>query len=416
MNTKKMIAIIFIWLVAAFGWMVLGTVVRIRTDGLLDMERDVARGVEALWGPPQVQKTPTVKAAEGRAVEPFARSEVTVLLDAQNRKRGLGWFPVYDVRFSGAYTVTNDAADARSYTVTFLRPESDAEFTEQVVTVDGREQPEWTDQVQTPTLQPTESCIVTFAYHSKGTESWTYDLPEGEMVRDATVTVRIDQPGYDFGLDGSPPDDRAMTADGEGRHNLVWRKKLVTNARDVTVLMPTRAQPGQLTSRISYFAPISLGFFFVVMIAIQVVRKLKLHPMHYLFLAAAFFAFHLLMAYLVDHVPLHASFWIAAATSVFLVVIYLWLVAGPKAAILYAGLAQLVYLVLFSYSFFLANFTGLTVTVGAVVTLAVLMVLTAKVRWGQEMPELEPRRREGWVPVGDIEAVRPAADDTDAPA
>ena len=34
--------------------------------------------------------------------------------------------------------------------------------------------------------------------------------------------------------------------------------------------------------------------------------------MHYWFIAAAFFAFHLLLAYLVDHVTMHLAFAIAA--------------------------------------------------------------------------------------------------------
>ena len=46
-----------------------------------------------------------------------------------------------------------------------------------------------------------------------------------------------------------------------------------------------------------------------------------------------------------------------------------------------AGLAQLIYLVLFNYAFFLEGFTGLTISVGAVVTLFVLMQLTASVDW-----------------------------------
>jgi hypothetical protein len=41
----------------------------------------------------------------------------------------------------------------------------------------------------------------------------------------------------------------------------------------------------------------------------------------------------------------------------------------------------LLYLVLFSYAFFFKGLTGLAVTVGAVVTLFVLMQLTAKVNW-----------------------------------
>ena len=39
------------------------------------------------------------------------------------------------------------------------------------------------------------------------------------------------------------------------------------------------------------------------------------------------------------------------------------------------------FLVLFSYAFFFEGYTGLTVTVGAVITLFVLMQLTARVDW-----------------------------------
>ncbi len=61
---------------------------------------------------------------------------------------------------------------------------------------------------------------------------------------------------------------------------------------------------------------------------------------------------------------------------------YLRLVAGAEYAILRAGLAQLVFLVLFSYAFFFEGYTGLTVTVGAVLTLFLMMQLTARLDWG----------------------------------
>ena len=90
----------------------------------------------------------------------------------------------------------------------------------------------------------------------------------------------------------------------------------------------------------------------------------------------------LLLAYLVDHLDLHLSFAIAAVTSVALVVSYLRVVVGTQFALREAGLAQLVFLVFFSYAFFFEGYTGLTVTAGAIVTLFVLMQLTAKVDWG----------------------------------
>jgi VIT1/CCC1 family predicted Fe2+/Mn2+ transporter len=61
---------------------------------------------------------------------------------------------------------------------------------------------------------------------------------------------------------------------------------------------------------------------------------------------------------------------------------YLRLVFGNRFAFGYAGVAQLVYLVLFSYAFFFKGLTGLTITIGAILTLFVLMQVTARVNWG----------------------------------
>jgi inner membrane protein involved in colicin E2 resistance len=119
------------------------------------------------------------------------------------------------------------------------------------------------------------------------------------------------------------------------------------------------------------------------MFIITTVRRIDLHPMNYFFLATAFFAFHLLLAYLVDHISIHAAFAICSAVSIFLVITYLRLVTGTRFALVEAGLAQLVYLVLFSYAFFLKGFTGLAVTIGSILTLFVVMQMTGRIRWAE---------------------------------
>ena len=145
--------------------------------------------------------------------------------------------------------------------------------------------------------------------------------------------------------------------------------------------MPARSNPGPLAARMSMFAPISLLFFFTVLFTVVILKKIPLHPMHYMFISAGFFAFHILLAYLVDIINIHVAFWICAAVSIFLVVSYMRLVAGVKFAVFYVGLAQLVYLIGFSYAFFHPGWTGLTVVIGAVITLFVLMQSTGRVDW-----------------------------------
>jgi inner membrane protein involved in colicin E2 resistance len=160
-----------------------------------------------------------------------------------------------------------------------------------------------------------------------------------------------------------------------------WQYDNVRSRQMMGIDMPERPQAGPIAARMSFFAPVSLLFFLTVLFTVVVLKGLSLHPMHYLFIAAGFFAFHILMAYLVDLVNIHLAFWIAAAVSVLLVISYMRLVGDVKFAVIYVGMAQLVYLVGFSYAFFFEGYTGLTITIGAIATLFVLMQATGRVDW-----------------------------------
>ena len=130
------------------------------------------------------------------------------------------------------------------------------------------------------------------------------------------------------------------------------------------------------------------------MFIISTLRNIDIHPMNYFFLASAFFAFHLLMAYTVDHISIHRAFLLSSIVSIFLVITYLRLVVGIRFAAIEAGLAQFVYLVLFSYAFFFRGFTGLAVTIGSIATLFVVMQMTGRVNWNEKFAKpagIQPR-------------------------
>ena len=67
-----------------------------------------------------------------------------------------------------------------------------------------------------------------------------------------------------------------------------------------------------------------------------------------------------------------------------LVISYLRLVVGIRFAAVEAGIAQLIYLVLFSYAFFFKGFSGLAVTIGSILTLFVVMQMTGRIRWSEK--------------------------------
>ena len=220
-------------------------------------------------------------------------------------------------------------------------------------------------------------------YKSQGLDSWRYALGEDvAQVRDFTLTMRTNFKDIDFPDNTLSPTEKSRSGSG---WLLTWSYRSLVSGYEVAMAMPEKLQPGPLAGRISFFAPVSLFFFFFVLLLITTLRGIDLHPVNYFFLAAAFFAFHLLLAYLVDHVSIHAAFFISSAVSLALVVSYLRLVVGMRFAAVEAGLAQLIYLVLFSYAFFFKGFTGLAITIGSILTLFVAMQLTGRIRWSERL-------------------------------
>jgi hypothetical protein len=57
-----------------------------------------------------------------------------------------------------------------------------------------------------------------------------------------------------------------------------------------------------------------------------------------------------------------------------------------------AGLAQLIYLVLFSYAFFFKGFSGLAITIGSIITLFLVMQITGRIRWAEKFATRSPVR------------------------
>jgi hypothetical protein len=182
-------------------------------------------------------------------------------------------------------------------------------------------------------------------------------------LKDLTLTARTKFSDIDYPRGTLSP---TTPAAAEGKWTqAVWKAQNLITRQSMGIAMPRRANAGPIVARMSLFAPVSLAFFFTVLLAVVVLKGIPLHPMHLLLVAAGFFAFHILLSYLADVMNIHPAFWVSAAVSVLLVTSYLRLVAGVKFAVLYAGAAQLVYLVGFSYAFFWVGRTGLTADTGS---------------------------------------------------
>ena len=397
MNGRRLFAICVILALASGAWFVLAGSVQVRTTGF---SNELGAQVAGLWGTSQRQAAPSFAArtASGTVDAVVASSDVSADFKLDQRRKGLMWYSTYVVDFAGAYRIENPALSRADVTMTFAFPDAQGIYDGFFVRVDGRELPvsyRGESAIARFPLQSGASARVTTGYRTNGMDSWTYaPSPDGvSVIRDFALIIGTDFEKVDYPADGVSPTKRVRDGDG---WNLTWRYGSVVSGRPIGITMPTPLNPGPLVARITAFAPVSLLFFFAALVLLTATSGLRLHPVHYGFLAAAFFSFDLLLAYLADRIDINIAFALGALVSVGLVLGYLRVVVGWNRALIEIALSQFVFLVLFAYSFFFEGYTGLAITVGSVLTLAYFMAKTARVDWETVFV---PKSHEGGLPV-----------------
>lgn len=385
MKLTHLIASLAIIGCTTFAWFLLGAALSQRTQ---DSSSTLRNEVAGVWGPAIAQQHPhawfeTPNAPGGRAQIQPSSSRIKVTLASDPKRRGLIWHRTYDVGFEADYVFTNPTKIPQTVYVSFPLPIETAGLHGFVFRLGDDDSSSQavpgqsgvvTRAIQLPAA---ESVTLRTAYGTRGTDSWKYDFPDKRRISGFELTMRTNFHEINFPVGTGSAEERVKDGDG---YDLAWNYPDVLAAQAIGMDMPKRLNAGPVAVRIAFFAPVSLLFFVTIVLLVGGMKGIALHPMHVFFISAGFFAFHLLFAYLVDLLPLLLSFAIAAATSLLLVSGYLKAVAG-KILFAIALPAQAIYLVAFSASFFIDGLTGITLTVLAVATLALLMFLTAKTDW-----------------------------------
>jgi hypothetical protein len=415
---RRLLAIGIVWLGCTAAWAILGSTLGVRSGmasgGLLPE-------VHALWGPPLEQAPPSATGVEThrevrtetrydekaksyfdvrREVEvtterelPLASTRVAARLGLEHRRKGLLWFPTYGVDFRGAYVFRNPTAEARLAKVVFpLRQQGVVYDGFEVQDGDGRPVEATFAEGQVRfgrTLAAGEALAFEVRYRTRGTGVWGYGTPgkglgpEDGRARDFRLELETDFAEVDFPAGTMSPTRHGPVAGG---WRGTWESPQIVGSQIIGLELPQRLNPGPFAAQLTLFAPVSLLFFFFVSAILLAADGRSLHPMHHFLVGCAFFAFHLLFAYLIDHVAIGVAFGLSSAVALLLVVSYGRLFLGLRTAFLRLGLPQLVFLVLFSWTFFWKGFTGLAITVGAIATLFVVMQMTGRKDWDQLLP------------------------------
>lgn len=393
MNISRLLAIALIVACTGVAWFILGGALSVRTAAT---DARLGETVAGNWGQPMTQIHPRAfyiaptAARTKRTIQP-EQSKVKVDLRSEPKKKGLLWYRAYSVDFNAEYLLKNPTPISQTIYVSFDFPAKEARFDHFSFAIGDKQTtkaPREGSITEAVILEPGGSVPVTLAYTAAGLDHWIYSFGEAPRISGFELEMNTDFQEIDFPAGAESPTSRTPTESG---WQLLWNYHDVIGARSIAMEMPSVTNPGPVAARITFFAPVSLVFFFAVVIILGSIRGVNLHPMNFFLLAAGCFAFQLLFAYLVDLVPTMLSFIIAATVSLVLVGGYLTGVAGFKFARL-AAIAQFGYMILFSYSFFFEGLTGITITVGAILTLALLMAFTAKTNWAEVLKSSKPSR------------------------
>jgi hypothetical protein len=399
---RRIAPIFVIYLCTAATWLVLGTTVDNRT---YEYDKKLRGAVGELWGTKQRQEAPTALAravskekqqrqqkldpstackADGPGVPvSLQASNLAVDLSLEPRQKGLLWYSTYRVKFGGRYEITNPTDAPKCTTFEFKLPSEKAIYDNVRFLVGGKQITDLPIHKGKLTrallLAPGQTEFIEVGYVTSGMDEWWYDFGSSvNQVKNFSLVMNTDFDQIDFPENGISATKKEKTSKG---WTLQWTYTNLLSSVKIGMVMPHKLNPGPWVSQVSYAAPISLFLFFFLLFVITTVRQIRIHPMNYFFIGAAFFSFHLLLAYLVDHISVHASFIIASVVSVALVISYMRLVVGPRFAFLQVGISQLVFLVLFSYSFFFKGYTGLAITVLCIATLFIIMQITGRLDW-----------------------------------
>ena len=396
---QRIAAIGFIFLSISVGWLILGQTIHLRT---MRQDAKLKDAVGQLWGTAQTQQTPKIyrldrvtrieTSSEGESIARtadekrflgLASSRIEVDLSLEHRRKGLLWYSTYHVTFAATYTLSNPTDQSLTLNFDLKLPANRAVYDDFILSVDSRRISDVPilagHLVQPVDLSPGQSLPVHVSYRSQGLDQWRYSFGRDvSQVSDFELVMRTDFAAIDFPADSVSPVSK--TRDGDA-WALKWRYDHLLTGVDLGMTMPARLNPGPWVRQVVFAAPISLFLFFFLLFVFTTVRHIDLHPMHYFFIGAAYFSFHLLLAYLVDHMLIHYAFVLASAVSIFLVTSYMRLVLGARLAFVEIGVGQFIYLVLFSYTFFCSGYTGLAITLLCIATLFAAMQFTGRTDW-----------------------------------
>ena len=279
MSAMRFMSIIVVFAAASFAWVLLGGTLEYRTATL---EKTLSEEVSSLWGPSGLtQWSPYVEPADhgsGSHLESAPlKSDIKVHFDHHSRHKGLLWFSTYTAHFSGSFDVQSpprpeDPAGLQEGSFVFGLPREANVFENLTVKLDGwplpkPPAPDRSNTVRIPLPADGRVHTVSLSYATRGQDRWLYRPRPNEdghsPLKDFTLTATMNFREIDYPPGSVSP---VTPAERSGKvTSAAWHYDNIRMNQPMGIEMPKRPNAGPIAARMSFWAPVSLLFFFTVL-------------------------------------------------------------------------------------------------------------------------------------------------------
>lgn len=313
----------------------------------------------------------------------FDTQKIRVNIRSSIRQKGLLKFAGYTFDLAADYKVTNTGTKADQFYFVLPLPDHVGNLTGVQVLSNGRPFTQDTNLADgvhwSGRLAPGEGRTFEIKYQAQGTGQFTYGLssrPTQIAAFDAEILS-------DFG-DIEIPEKAMVPAEaatdaGKSRH--VWKGNQLIAAQDIALKFEIPGNFGALAAKMLMYSPVGLWLFLALFLMLTISRGQSLHLMHYLMIMAGFFTMPLLASYLFDLMPMVAGLLLALLLSTGIMLYYAVLLKKGPELVRSLAFAAGAFQWIFSLAFFLPEYTGFIVTLAGIVSLVLLMRVTAETDW-----------------------------------
>ena len=173
----------------------------------------------------------------------LASTDVDVTLALDQRLRGLVWYSLYDVAFSGGWRYAHRDTESGWLSIAFEFPDPQGLFDGFHFVVDGVEKaqalrPENGRVATSIWVKPGQIVTLAVAYKSRGLDEWRYVPAQGVTnLEQFRVTMKTDFAAIDFPSLTMSPSQKLRTGAG---WQLDWQFAQVVTGHQVGVTVPQR--------------------------------------------------------------------------------------------------------------------------------------------------------------------------------